>query len=815
MSRRKRHRSPDAPHLASDRPAAREPAPSAAGWHPRFVLALLLVAVAGATVAAHFPVLSAGALSIDDHEFLTANPLVQNPSWASARRFFAEVLAPSTVEGYYIPLSMVSLMLDHARGGRPDDLRAFHETALALHTLNTILIGVFLFLLFRRPAPAALVALLFGLHPLTVEPVAWIGERKTLLAACFALVCLVLYVVHTRRPRYGVLVAAVVAYLLAVLSKPTATPLPLFLLLLDWWPLRRLSRRAVLEKVPFFIVGAASAVVTLLSHSRTAGLIEPPYTGPLSATLLVCHNVVFYLRKLIWPADLSSIYVMPPLALSQSAVLLSLFAIVALIVVAVVALRRTRAVAGGLAGFVLLLAPTLGLVGYSWVVVSDKYVYLPVVALLVLLAGGLFAWWSAAGQTVMPRRGIIVVFVVGIAVAELVGTRRYLADWRDTVTLFQGVVALAPGSPHAHNHLGYALAEHGDHESALAQYRRALELSPAFSDARYNLARTLAQLGRREEALDAYQRLLVGEPDDVRTLNSLGSLLADLGRFDEAAAHFRRVIELDPTHAVAHYNLGCVLAAQQDFDGARAALQTSLAHDPRHASAHNNLGNLLRQSGETEAAIDHFRQAVALNPHFVKARENLADALLAAGRTEDAVAACLAAFDKGPNTPRARLVLAQALADPTVAADTIARHAETARRTPTAAAHRDHALLLLAAGRSNEGRAALRQAARLPVSAPTTTASIAWLLATLPEAEPADHELALQLATQAAVATDRRSARLLDVLSVAQAAAGRFDEASATAQAALGLAPAEHDQTLLRALRYRLALFERGEPYRE
>ena len=218
--------------------------------HPRaryrgvLLLALLAAVVAAAICAAYWPVLSAQAISFDDAQFVTENPLVQNPSWQSAGQFLSEVRKPSTVKGYYLPLSMISLMLDYAAGGRPDDLRAFHRTSLALHVLNSVLVIVLIYSLFQQVWPAALLGLLFGLHPLTVEPVAWVGERKTLLAAFFALWCLILYVRYTRNARWRWAVASLVMYLLALLSKPTAAPLPLLLLLLDWWPLRRIGKRA-------------------------------------------------------------------------------------------------------------------------------------------------------------------------------------------------------------------------------------------------------------------------------------------------------------------------------------------------------------------------------------------------------------------------------------------------------------------------------------------------------------------------------------------------------------------------------------------
>jgi len=217
------------------------------GLRRGLALAAAALLVGALVCAIHWPVLHTRALSIDDAEFVTKNPLVRTPGWPSVGRFFGEVLNPSTVRGYYLPLSMTSLMLDYAMGGRPGDPRVFHRTSLALHALNTILILLILYRLFGALVPATLTALLFGLHPLTVEPTAWIGERKTLLATCFALASILGYLQHARGKGRGWIGASVGLFVLALLSKPTVTLLPVLLLVLDHWPLRSLGRAAVIE----------------------------------------------------------------------------------------------------------------------------------------------------------------------------------------------------------------------------------------------------------------------------------------------------------------------------------------------------------------------------------------------------------------------------------------------------------------------------------------------------------------------------------------------------------------------------------------
>ncbi|MHC4067344.1 MAG: hypothetical protein ACYSUI_22970, partial [Planctomycetota bacterium] len=282
------------------------------------LLAGLVIAVAVIVLAVHWPALRAQGLSSDDGMYLTRNRLVQQPSWTSAGRFMNEVFEPSTVKGYYQPLTMISLMLDYAIAGQADDLRTFHRTSLALHVANTALVVVLVYLLFGQSWTAAIVGLVFGVHPLAVDPIAWVSERKTLLAAFFAFWCLVLYAGYVRKPNRKLYAGAVLAYLLALMAKPTSTPLPLLLLLLDYWPLRRLSRKAVLDKIPLIAIGVAFMAITIISQSRAAFVRMPGEETPGRIPLILFHNVIFYLWKVVWPVSLSSHYPSPrPMGLSN------------------------------------------------------------------------------------------------------------------------------------------------------------------------------------------------------------------------------------------------------------------------------------------------------------------------------------------------------------------------------------------------------------------------------------------------------------------------------------------------------------------
>ena len=270
----------------------------------------------GIVLATYWPALSAGALYMDDKFYLGA-PEMRNPSWASVKKIFGEVLAPTVVKGYYQPLALTSIMVDFLDPAAANNLRPFHRTTLLLHVLNVALVVVLLYLLFGNWLTSCLLGLLYGLHPLNADAVLWIAERKAVLSTFFALWSLVLYVLYARHAdqtrhrdwkRYG---ASLFMYMCAVLSKPTAVPVVALLLVLDYWPLRRLNRRALIEKAPFLIVCGLSAAVTVISQSRSfdAGRVEMMHGFYLP--FVIAYSIGLYLFKTAWPAGLVYDYPFP------------------------------------------------------------------------------------------------------------------------------------------------------------------------------------------------------------------------------------------------------------------------------------------------------------------------------------------------------------------------------------------------------------------------------------------------------------------------------------------------------------------------
>jgi protein O-mannosyl-transferase len=669
----------------------RQPAPR------RLVVGVLLIAVAIVVGWVYRPVLGASAIWVDDQQYVTDNPLVLNPSWGAVKQFLSEVQHPSTVMGYYQPLTMISLMLDSATGGGPDRLRPFHRTSLALHIINTTLVIVLLILLFEEPYTAAMVGLLFGVHPLTVEPVSWIADRKTLLATFFALGALIAYVKYTYARTLDAADASrqagarlhissgrswyagtAACYALALLSKPTSTPLPILFLLLDYWPLRRLDRGAVLEKIPFLVLGSIASAVTILSQQSTA-IIQYPGSQSSSAILLaICYNVVFYLWKMVWPVHLFGFYLRPdPMSLQSPMLIAGVVGTLMLLLLSSISLLWTRALLTGWLFYLVALLPTMGVLRVATVIVAEKYAYLPSLGLMLVLAWLLARCWSVgrgAGTGGRPVQAAVCVVALALGAAEARATRRYLTIWHDSDALYGYVQTYSPRAWYLQSDFGDILAREGNNEEAaahylqaeadekeagvpphaalqqdlgnallllgrtdeaIAHYKRALALEPADPGVMMNLGVALDQIGKSDEAIAMFRAVLRANPTDVDANDQLGRALAAQGNFEQAVAYYRAAVQLKPDFAEAHVNLADTLQAMGHFDEAIAQYRVALQLDPNDPGVHNNLAAALTEKGMIEEAITHLRTALRLNPALHDVQTNLSEALARRGLPED------------------------------------------------------------------------------------------------------------------------------------------------------------------------------------
>ena len=546
-----------------------------------FVISLCLTVL---VIGVFFPLLGNGFVNLDDPLYVTANVHVQGSfTWENVRWAFTSFDA-----GNWHPLTWFSHMLDWQLFGTR--ARGHHLTSLLLHAASTVL----LFLALRRLTGAtwrsATVAALFALHPLHVETVAWVSDRKDILGGFFWMLALLMYARYVEESKvqspkskvwYGV---ALGMFVFALMSKPSVMTLPLVLLLLDWWPLRRFeagpesgwfsrARKLVVEKLPFFaaaIFAGAISVTGQKSFGALPGAAEFPVPGRVANALL---SSVRYLGQVLWPVDLAAYYPYPrsfPLPAVAAAALLGLA-----VTIAVVRLARSRPeLTVGWFWYGITLLPAIGLIQIGGHARADRYTYIPLIGVFVMLV------WSV--HALVARWRYRTVGLTGIATVALLPciflSRQQTAYWRDSVTLFRHTLAVTRENALMHNNLGSALAERGELVEAIEQWRAALSLLPDYAEAH----------------------------------NNLGAALGKTGRFDDAIVQLREAIRLKPDYAEAHGNFGDALILQGRMDEAITRYETALRLRPDNADHQISLARALGSAGRLDDGISHYRLAVQL-----------------------------------------------------------------------------------------------------------------------------------------------------------------------------------------------------------
>jgi tetratricopeptide (TPR) repeat protein len=582
-----------------------------------------LVALAAVVAAVHWPALDARAISFDDEEYAGQNPLVTNPSWDSASRFLSEMLHPSSIPAYYHPLPMISLMLDRAAGGRMDRVRPFRITSLVFHVGTTILVTGWIYLLFGSLGPALGAGLLFGVHPLTVEEVVWLAQRKAVMAAFFSVAALLLHVWFVRSRRPACYAGSLVAFVLALMSKPSSTPLPILLVLLDFWPLRRASLDTLREKIPFFVVGGVGAAILAYSHRATNFLEAPQISQTTELVALVFYKLAFYAEKIVWPHALSGFYPAPQhLSFAEPRVLAGAFGALGLASICVLTMRKSLALPVGLAFFLICLFPALGVFHFSWIFAQDNYIYLPMIGLFLPLAALLTHFWSRAA---LPGRALLTVLVLSVASAEAVVTRDYLAQWSDSLTLHRHMIAVAPESPQLRYNYGYLLNDLGRAQEAEQEFRTVIALDPDYPRARYALAILLFHSGRFAEAAEHLEVSARLTPDNAGVHRLLGHALLSLDRLDDAVSAYQRAIALSPDDVETRVNLSTALARLGRPLVAAQQLERALQSNDRDAELFYRLGQDWERADRPDEAVAAYRRALAIDPRHRAAEARLAE----------------------------------------------------------------------------------------------------------------------------------------------------------------------------------------------
>jgi len=621
----------------------------------KYVLGLLIAML---TLVAYGQVVGHTFLIYDDGQYVTENLNVKrgitgdNIFWAFSDHH----------TGNWHPLTWLSHMLDVQLFGLDPGLH--HLVSLLFHMTNALLLFMIFVRFSRKIWPSAIIAALFAVHPLHVESVAWISERKDVLSTFFGLLTILAYGYYTTRPSIRRFLPVISFFILGLMAKPMLVTLPFVLLLIDFWPLQRFGSNdqrvmdiptispLIIEKIPLFTISVVAALIAFLSqrgvHATASLDLFPIHIRLLNA--VVSYGI--YLWKTIWPLDLAAFY--PHVGMpSVLQIVLSLLCLAGFTAIAIkTAFRRSWFIVGWL-WYLGTLLPVIGVIQVGLQARADRYTYIPIIGLFIIIAWEWFALWE---QKQYLKKGFMIIAVFMIVILTAL-TWRQTAVWVDSRTLFEHALEKTKNNFLAHNSLGNIEALEGDYSAAAAHYRKALEIRPVYATAHYNLAHALVNQKKYQPALEHFAKALQIKPNDAAAHNYKGYTLLlmgkpaiarihimeairlkpsfsaahynaglayrDLGRNQRAAEHFLEAIERDPDFIPAYFQLGNVFLSQGRLTEAFEAFQKVVRRNQRHAAAHYRLGMVMLKKGKGQMAANYFKTALGINPGFTDAEKAL------------------------------------------------------------------------------------------------------------------------------------------------------------------------------------------------
>lgn len=594
------------------------------------LVCLLLVLI---TTIAYLPTLRNGFTSFDDPLHVTKNLYVQRGLSLESIAWSFSAVASHTTSNWH-PLTWLSLMLDfqiyHLNP------LGYHLTSLLFHLASTCLLFLVLMLMTGSRWRSALVAALFAVHPLHVESVAWVSERKDVLSGFFWMLAMLAYLHYSRKPSAKGYLLVCAAFVLGMMSKPMLVTLPLALLMLDYWPLDRFRsvglKKLVVEKVPLLVISGAISVVAMATQSdSTTTFSALPITARLSNAAV---SYVAYLIKTVWPRGLAAFYPHPLLSLPEWQVAAAAALLVGVCVIAF-RLRKTMPhLWVGWLWYLVSLVPVIGIVQIGHQALADRYTYLPLTGIFIMIA------WSiprVADRRLLAAAGTAIVGVLMWCTWVQIGY------WHDSKTLFRHALRCTANNYVAYDGVGAALAEEHKYAEAVSYFKKAIAIKPTHPTARTHLGFVYMKRNRPAEAEAQFRIALEHSPWYPQALSWLAESLGKQGKYDEAVAYYERFLGRSPEDPQGNYHLGWILIRQRKMEEAIPYLETAVKFDPRLADAHAQLAKAFAAVGRTAEAADHRAKAIELwmkaanrRPKDYKVRVLLGNALMTQGRSAEA-----------------------------------------------------------------------------------------------------------------------------------------------------------------------------------
>ena len=592
-----------------------------------------------ATLVVYWQVRNHEFVNFDDSEYITENRHAQaGLTWKGIIWAFTTTHASN-----WHPLTWLSHMLDCQIYGL--NAGGHHLTSLLLHIVNTLLLFVVLNRLTGALWRSAFVAALFALHPLHVESVAWVAERKDVLSTFFWMLTMWAYIRYTERPGLNRYLLILLPFALGLMAKPMLVTLPFVLLLMDYWPLGRLQlnslsslwgkragvRGALWEKVPLFALAAGSSVVTFLVQQGGGALQSLdvlPFKIRIANTLV---TYISYIVKMIWPLDLAVFYPHPgmwPIWQVLGAGLL----LVCISVLLIRAARRRPYLAVGWLWYLGTLVPVIGVVQVGAQSMADRYTYVPLIGLFIIIAWGVFdlnKYSPSPGGRGLGGGGgkllrLVLAICTGVALLVFaICTWLQVGHWQNSIALFQHTLGVTENNYLAHYNLGKAYGEIGHFKEEFEAYQEAIRINPRLAKAHYNIGVLFGRMGNYQEELQAYKQAIHLKPDHAKAYCNLGVAHAQMGHYSKAIWAFKEALRLNPNDKVVQQNLGVLYEKKGMLNNAIGAYQRALSIKPDFLEALDNLGNIYLKMGRIDKAIEKYKMAMSIKPDSPEPHWNL------------------------------------------------------------------------------------------------------------------------------------------------------------------------------------------------
>lgn len=639
---------------------------------------LIYLFLATTTLAVYLQMYKYDFISYDDENYVNENNIVKQGItidglvWAFTTKH----------QGNWHPLTWLSHMLDCQLFG----LNAgwHHITNLLLHIINAILLFALLKQMTGKLWRCFFVAAVFALHPLHVESVAWIAERKDVLCTLFWILTIAAYLNYAKLHTISWYTLSLFTFALGLMAKPMLVTLPFVLLLLDYWPLGRLqptkTYQIVREKVPFFILSAISSVITIIAQQHTGALSSLEVIPPVTRIANTFISYMKYIEKMFWPGGLAVFY---PHPLNKVSILQAAAALLLLLFISILVLRLTRNhkyLAVGWLWYLGTLVPVIGLIQVGDQAYADRYTYIPLIGLFIIIAWGvpeLLSKWQY-------QKSVIIILMIISLCASAVCTRLQVGYWRNSMALFEHTLEVTENNHLAHCVLalylhkqqeidkaaehnlkalrikpqypqallfrGTILLEEDKIDEAIDLYNQALQIKPDYAEAHYNLGIAYFKKGNIDEAHKFWSRTIQLDPMKNQAYTNLGSILDEQGKTEQAIKYWMKAIQLNPDDPIAHNNLARVLNKQGNIKDAVIHYNEVLRLKPYDAAAHNSLGAVLVKQGYLEKATFMYKRGLAINPHDAYLHSNLGSALLQQGLLDEAIDELQKALDLSPDS---------------------------------------------------------------------------------------------------------------------------------------------------------------------